>query len=130
MKVVGLAGGSGTGKSTIAAHLVDRGAGHIDADRVGNHGVVARQDAANRQPVADVRVGHERGLPRDRHLARLPHLCVGGVVDAVGAPGAVRDRVGSNELTRLDERRREGTDLISMLVKHQLINGAEDFIHY
>jgi len=33
MKVIGLAGGSGTGKSTIAAHLVARGAGHIDADR-------------------------------------------------------------------------------------------------
>ena len=32
--MVGLVGGSGTGKSTIAAHLVDRGAGHIDADRV------------------------------------------------------------------------------------------------
>jgi len=34
MKVIGLAGGSGTGKSTIAAHLVERGAVHIDADRV------------------------------------------------------------------------------------------------
>ncbi len=36
MKLVGLAGGSGTGKSTIAAHLVGRGASHIDADKVGH----------------------------------------------------------------------------------------------
>ena len=46
MKVIGLAGGSGTGKSTIAAHLASRGAVHIDADRVahdvlvGDEGVV------------------------------------------------------------------------------------------
>lgn len=34
MKVIGLAGGSGTGKSTIAAHLEKRGGHHIDADRI------------------------------------------------------------------------------------------------
>ncbi len=36
MKVVGLAGESGTGKSTIAAHLEHNGATHIDADAVGH----------------------------------------------------------------------------------------------
>ena len=34
MKVIGLVGESGTGKSTVAAHLVNRGAGLIDADRI------------------------------------------------------------------------------------------------
>ena len=34
MILVGLAGKSGSGKSTIARHLVKRGAGHIDADRI------------------------------------------------------------------------------------------------
>jgi len=35
MVVIGIAGGSGTGKSTIAAHIARRGGGiHIDADRV------------------------------------------------------------------------------------------------
>ena len=34
MKIVGLVGGSGTGKSTVAAHLVERGARLIDADRI------------------------------------------------------------------------------------------------
>jgi len=36
MVIVGLAGESGTGKTTIARHLVGRGAVHIDADRVGH----------------------------------------------------------------------------------------------
>jgi dephospho-CoA kinase len=36
MKVIGLAGGSGTGKSAIASHLAGRGARHIDADKIGH----------------------------------------------------------------------------------------------
>jgi dephospho-CoA kinase len=34
MRVIGIAGGSGTGKSTIAAHLAGKGAQCIDADRI------------------------------------------------------------------------------------------------
>jgi len=34
MKIVGIVGQSGTGKTTIACHLEDRGAGRIDADRI------------------------------------------------------------------------------------------------
>jgi dephospho-CoA kinase len=40
VKVIGLAGASGTGKSTIAAHLEKRGGRHIDADRIA-HGLLA-----------------------------------------------------------------------------------------
>ncbi len=36
MKIIGLAGGSGTGKTTIAKHLETRGGGHLDADRIGH----------------------------------------------------------------------------------------------
>lgn len=36
MKILGLVGASGTGKSTIAAHLAARGAGLVDADRLGH----------------------------------------------------------------------------------------------
>jgi dephospho-CoA kinase len=36
MKIVGLAGESGTGKSTIAAHLTTRGGVHVDADIIGH----------------------------------------------------------------------------------------------
>ncbi len=51
-----------------------------------------RQHAADRQAVADVRVGHQRRADGDRHLAGLPHLDVGGLVD-VAAPGAIADRL-------------------------------------
>ena len=36
MKIIGLAGESGTGKSTIAAYLTTRGGAHVDADIVGH----------------------------------------------------------------------------------------------
>lgn len=36
MKVIGIAGGSGTGKTTISRHLVGRGGVHIDGDVVGH----------------------------------------------------------------------------------------------
>jgi dephospho-CoA kinase len=36
MKIIGLAGGSGTGKTTIAKHLEARGGGHLDADQIGH----------------------------------------------------------------------------------------------
>jgi dephospho-CoA kinase len=36
LKVIGIAGESGSGKSTIARHLTKRGGVHIDADRVGH----------------------------------------------------------------------------------------------
>ena len=36
MKIIGLAGESGTGKSTIAAYLTTRGGAHVDADIAGH----------------------------------------------------------------------------------------------
>ena len=45
MMIIGIAGGSGTGKSTIAAHVARRlGGVHIDADRVG-HALLEDDDA-------------------------------------------------------------------------------------
>ena len=70
-------------------------AGNIDADRVRNHRVLAGQHAADRQAVADVRIRHQRGADRIRHLAGMPHLLVRTGVD-VGAPGAVTDRLVAN----------------------------------
>jgi dephospho-CoA kinase len=56
MKIVGLAGESGTGKSTIAAHLTMRGGAHIDADIVGHE--VLETDEAARGRVRD-RIGSD-----------------------------------------------------------------------
>ena len=47
MKIVGLVGASGTGKTTIARHLAASGAGHIDADRIA-HEVLVKDDDVRR----------------------------------------------------------------------------------
>jgi dephospho-CoA kinase len=47
MKIVGVAGQSGTGKSTIAAHLTMRGGAHIDTDLIG-HEVLEKDEEARR----------------------------------------------------------------------------------
>lgn len=65
MKVVGLVGGSGTGKSTIAAHLEGRGAGSIDADVIAHD--VLRDDAGVAQEIRD-RFG--AGVFRDAQIDR------------------------------------------------------------
>jgi dephospho-CoA kinase len=46
-KIIGLVGRSGSGKSTIARHLVEQGAGHIDADAI-VHDVLDRDEAVRR----------------------------------------------------------------------------------
>jgi len=48
MKIIGLAGASGTGKSTIAMHLTEQGGAHVDADIVG-HDVLEGDGEARRQ---------------------------------------------------------------------------------
>jgi dephospho-CoA kinase len=47
MKIVGLAGQSGTGKSTIAAHVTTRGGVHIETDLIG-HEVLEKDEGALR----------------------------------------------------------------------------------
>jgi dephospho-CoA kinase len=49
MIVIGVAGESGTGKSTIAAHLGRLGAAHIDADRIAHE--ILRHDGRVREEV-------------------------------------------------------------------------------
>lgn len=52
MIIVGLAGESGTGKTTIAAHLANRGGGHVNTDIIGHEVLVgnetAREEIASR----------------------------------------------------------------------------------
>jgi len=70
MKVIGVAGGSGTGKSMIAAHLEAGGAGHIDADRVG-HEVLDEEAVRERLVAAFGRGIVEGGRVSRVSLARL-----------------------------------------------------------
>lgn len=68
----------------------------VDADRVGNHRVVGGKDAADRQPVANVRVGHQRAGDRDRQLAGVLQL-----LDGVGLEAVTPDLVRRIALARL-----------------------------
>lgn len=109
MIVIGIAGGSGTGKSTVARHVAERFRGvHIDADRVA-HAVLV-EDAAVverlRKTFGDGILDADGGVSRLRlgrtvfadsdHLARLNAIVHPAVtarcaaaVDAARAAGAV-----------------------------------------
>ena len=66
----------------------------VDADGVGDDRVVGGQHAADRQPVALVRVGHESPRHGDRQAAGVVHLLQRRGLD-VGAPDPVADRVAA-----------------------------------
>ena len=51
MKIIGVTGNIGTGKSTVAGMLKDLGAMHLDADKVG-HELLAPQGAAYKEIIA------------------------------------------------------------------------------
>jgi len=110
VKIIGLAGESGTGKTMIGEHMAARGAVHIDADRVG-HELLAGDPAV----IAEV-----RGLLGDGILdadGRIDRRRVGEIVfadddarasfNAIIHP-AIRRRCG--EL--VEEARRDGAALV------------------
>ncbi|HET6349099.1 MAG TPA: dephospho-CoA kinase [Candidatus Krumholzibacteria bacterium] len=73
MKVIGIAGGSGTGKSTIAAHIASRFGGvHIDADQVAHRVLedTAVIDAIRREFGDDV-IGPDKAVNRRRLGVRV-----------------------------------------------------------
>jgi len=74
MPIIGVAGGSGTGKSTIAAHVAGRLSGiHIDTDRVA-HGLLGGNDDV----IAAVR--RRFGEPVFDALGRIDRRALGAVV--------------------------------------------------
>jgi dephospho-CoA kinase len=66
MKIVGLAGESGTGKSMIAAHLTTRGGAHVETDLIG-HDVLEKNEEA-RQLIRE-RIGADV-FEADGHINR------------------------------------------------------------
>ena len=73
MHVIGIAGGSGTGKSTIAAHVASgRGGVHVDADRVA-HDVLGEPDviAQIRQAFGDEVIDLDGSVNRRRLGVRV-----------------------------------------------------------
>ena len=83
------------GFNRLIQHRKLHPAGDIDANRVRNHRVFASQHTADRQPIANVRIRHQRSADRIRNLARNPHLLVRTGVD-IRAPSLVTDRLVAN----------------------------------
>jgi len=82
--------------------------------------------AADRQPVADVRVGHQRRFDRHPHPARLPHLGMRGVIDPLGAPGFVGDRCASGELAVFNHGGGQGAQMVVVRVCFRMIQHGLD----
>ena len=68
-------------------------AGDVDSHRIRNHRILTSQHAANRQTVANMRIGHQRRANGARHSTSLTHLRVGPLVN-VFAPSGILDGLG------------------------------------
>lgn len=108
MKIVGLVGESGTGKSTIAEHLERQGAGHVDADAVA-HEILRNDDSVRRRIKArfGAKVFDGDGIDR----AALGKLVFGNpdllqALNSIIHPAIIRECV-----ERLDALRNEGKSL-------------------
>ncbi len=110
MKVIGLTGGIGSGKSTVAAFLAELGAAVIDADRVG-HEVLSRGSEAWQQVVATF---GRQILNPDGEIDRSR---LGGIV--FGNPGALsklnsimHPPIGEMVAARLKQYRQQGVAVV------------------
>ncbi len=82
----------------------------VDAHAVRDHGALGREHAADRQPVALVRIGHQGALHRRRQAQRVVHLSERALL-GVGAPGLERRRRGALR-ERHVRRRARGDQLL------------------
>jgi hypothetical protein len=81
-------------------------ASDVHADRIRNHSAFNGQHAADRQPITDMRVGHERALHGNRQKARAFHLHDSFVLEIL-APLFVGDRLVARRRRSFEERTRE-----------------------
>ncbi len=110
MKVIGLTGGIGSGKSTVAAFLAELGAAVIDADRVG-HEVLSSDSEARQQVVATF--GRQILNPG----GEIDRSKLGRIV--FGNPGALsklnsimHPPIGEMVAARLKQYRQQGVDVV------------------
>jgi dephospho-CoA kinase len=102
MLLVGLTGGIGSGKSTVATMLADRGAAILDAD------------AFSREALAPGTPGHDEALAR--------------FGDAVRAPDGTLDRAALAGIVFSDPARlRELEAIVHPVVRERIANGAAAF---
>ena len=103
-------------------------AGDIDADGVRHHRILQRQHAADRQAVADVGVGHQRGRSGHRQRAGLPHLHVRLGVDAAITPSAIGD--GLAHFDRRAGCKHIACELTKVRIEQVVVRTIEDVLDH
>ena len=131
MLVVGLTGGIGSGKSTVAQALAERGAEIVDADLVARQVVepggaayqplverfgkqILHSDGTvNRQALADVAFADESST---RDLNSITHPAIGGEMIQQVAKWAETDKIVVVDIPLLDERRKQQWNFAGVIV--------------
>ncbi|MFH1169282.1 MAG: dephospho-CoA kinase [Chloroflexota bacterium] len=121
MKVIGLTGGIGTGKSTVARFLAELGAVAIDADKIG-HEVLKPGSPAWQQVVAEF--GKQIVFP-DRTIdrRRLGSIVFGDKAARDKLNRIIHPVIRDVVLSRLEEHRLKGTEVL-VLEAPLLIEGG------
>ncbi len=110
MKVIGLTGGIGTGKSTVARFLAELGAVVIDADKVG-HGILKFDTEVWRELVATF---GQQILTPDGEVSRekLGEMVFGNPEPLARLDEIMRPRIAERVKAQLDRYRREGVKAV------------------
>lgn len=129
--VVGLTGGIGSGKSTVAEALAKRGAEIVDADLIARQvvepggaayqplvdrfgkGILRSDGTVDRQALADVAFADETAT---RDLNSITHPAIGGEMIERVARWADTDRVVVVDIPLLDEKRKQQWNFAGVIV--------------
>ena len=110
MYLVGLTGGIGSGKSTVAARLAERGVPVVDADRI------AREIVEPGEPALEDLVAHfgERILTDDGRLDRagLAAIAFADEEQRAALNAITHPRIGQRITARLEQLEAEGVELV------------------
>ncbi len=117
MYLVGLTGGIGSGKSTVAARLAERGVPVVDADRI------AREIVEPGEPALEDLVAHfgERILTDDGRLDRagLAAIAFADEEQRAALNAITHPRIGQRITARLEQLEAEGVELV--VLDHPLL---------
>jgi dephospho-CoA kinase len=126
MKIIGLTGGIGSGKSTVAQFLTENGAIVLDADKIGHEAFKPRSEGWSEVVAAF----GERVLTRDRGIDRkkLGQLVFSDPVSLAQLNRILHPRIYTMVKARLDEYRKQGVQVVVLEAPLLLEVGWSDLV--